>query len=163
METKSSSKVIRSFIKRFSIVALLILGFSSWVVLTQRSQYLDIVETHEIDLVKSNILTFNTWLENRVEYTSILSGMIGDELERAGKTSSKYDRIADVFSLFGSRFTGCVQLRYLSPQGRELVRINISTGTRKEWRSAIFRIRVAGIILKKHKKLAMMSLFQASI
>ncbi|NDV25772.1 diguanylate cyclase [Desulfovibrio sp. JC010] len=128
MQTKSSSSVFLYFIKRFFFVALFILVFSAWGMLTQRSQYLDIVKTHEVDLVKSNISTFNTWLESGVEYTTILAGLVGDELGRQGKTALKYDGIAEVFSVFGSRFNGCAQLRYISPHGMELIRVNIADG-----------------------------------
>ncbi len=128
MKTKKSSSVFFYFIKRFSLVAVLILAVSAWALLTQRTQYLNIVENHEVDLVKSNISAFNSWLESDIEYTAILGGLVEEILAGPGDFYVKRERIAELFSVFGSQCKGCVQLRYLSSQGMELVRVNIDAG-----------------------------------
>ncbi|WP_321402291.1 diguanylate cyclase [Maridesulfovibrio sp.] len=128
METKSSNNVFLYFVKRFFFVALLIFVVSAWGVLTQRAQYLEIVKNHEVDMVKSNISTFNTWLESGVAHTAVLAGLVAEQLNGPGDSNIKYDRIANVFSVFGSQCSGCAQLRFLSTQGMELVRVNITDG-----------------------------------
>ncbi|ACS81072.1 sensor domain-containing diguanylate cyclase [Maridesulfovibrio salexigens] len=128
MKTKTTSSVFLYFIKRFSVVAVLILAVSAWALLTQRTQYHKIVENHEVDLVKSNISAFNSWLESDIEYTAILAGLVEEQLTGPGDPYAQRENIAELFSIFGSRCKGCVQLRYFSPEGMELVRINIDAG-----------------------------------
>ncbi|NDV22799.1 diguanylate cyclase [Desulfovibrio sp. JC022] len=128
MKTKNSSSVFLYFIKRFFIVAILIIAVSAWALVTQRNQYLNIVKNHEVDLVKSNISAFNSWLESGIEYTGILAGLVEDQLAMQGDPHEIDNRIAEVFSVFGSRCKGCVQMRYLSSDGMELVRVNIADG-----------------------------------
>ncbi|WP_419778609.1 diguanylate cyclase [Maridesulfovibrio sp.] len=128
MEMKNSNSVFFCFIKKFFFVALLILLVSAWGILTQRTQYLNLVKTHEEDLVQTSVSTFSTWLESGVEYTSILAGLVGGLLGDHGADGERYDDVAEIFSVFGLRCNGCVQLRFLSPQGMEMVRVNIADG-----------------------------------
>ncbi|TIH15677.1 diguanylate cyclase [Marinifilum sp. JC120] len=128
MKTKSSSSVFLYFIKRFFLVAVLIIAVSAWAMIAQRNQYFGIVKNHEVELVKSNISAFNSWLESGIENTTILAGLLEAQLAMRGDPYGIDDQIADIFSVFGSRCKGCVQLRYLSPQGMELVRVNITNG-----------------------------------
>lgn len=128
MEIRNSNSVFLCFIKRFFLVALLILGLSAWGILTQRSQFLDIVKTHEVDLVQTSVSTFSTWLESGVEYTSVLAGLVGGIMGDRAAKGKQYDDVAKIFSVFGLSCNGCVQLRFLSPQGMEMVRVNIADG-----------------------------------
>ncbi|HAS88514.1 MAG TPA: diguanylate cyclase [Desulfovibrio sp.] len=128
MKTKSSSSVFLYFIKRFVLVAVILLAVSAWAILTQRNRYLSIVEDHEVNLVKSNISAFNSWLESGVGYAAVLSGLVEKQLSASGDQYAERGRIADIFATFGSQSKGCVQLRYISPEGMELVRVNIDGG-----------------------------------
>lgn len=128
MKTKKSSSVFLYFIKRFSLVAVMILAVSAWAMLTQRDQFFEIVENHEVDLVKSNVTVFSSWLESGVESTTIVTGLVEEELTKFDDSDVR-DRIAEIFFIFGSRCKGCVQLRFLSPQGMEKVRVNIADGS----------------------------------
>ena len=128
MEIKNSNSVFFYFATKLLIVALLILGVSAWGIITQRSQYLNTVKTHEVDLVQTSISTFSAWLESGVEDTSIVARLVADKLENKGSDGFKYDDVAEIFSIFGLRCQGCVQLRLLSLQGMELVRVNITDG-----------------------------------
>lgn len=129
MESKNSSTILKCFIKRYLPVAVLILVVSIVVLYSQRTQYFDMVRSHEVNLIKGDYNTLSSWLESGVEDVVVLAGLVEESMRGTGKFSDKCSDIAKIFSIFGMERKNCVQIRYLSPQGKELVRVNIEQGT----------------------------------
>ncbi|WP_432738215.1 sensor domain-containing diguanylate cyclase [Maridesulfovibrio sp. FT414] len=123
-----NSSVLRCFVKRFLPVAGLIFVVAVGVLLSQRTQYIDLVKSHELSLAKSSRIAMKDWLEAGIEDVSFLAGLVQGCMGREGTIPEKYNSMAAVFSTFGEENRNCVQIRFLSPLGRELVRVNMVKG-----------------------------------
>lgn len=128
MESKCDNTVLRCFLKSYTPVAVLILAVAVGVMVIQRTQYVDLIEDHEVNLIKADYITLSSWLESGVEDVGLLACLVSDQLEGDGAVADKYDDIAMMFSVFGVTRRNCVQVRFLSNEGWELVRINVSNG-----------------------------------
>lgn len=128
MESKCGSTVLKCFLKRYLPVAALILAVAVGVLFNQRAQYVELVKDHEVNLIKADYITLSSWLESGIEDVGVVSGLIEERMNRGGSLAAKYDDIAKFFSVFGVERRNCVQVRFISTQGWELVRVNISQG-----------------------------------
>ncbi|CCO23681.1 sensor domain-containing diguanylate cyclase [Maridesulfovibrio hydrothermalis] len=128
MVSKCSSTVLKYFLKRYLPVAVLILVISAGVLYTQRAQYVELVKDHEINLIKGDYIALSSWLASGIEDISLISGLVENRMIADGSFAEKYDDIAKIFSIFGQERRNCVQVRYISTKGKELVRINMDQG-----------------------------------
>lgn len=137
--TTCTTAVFKRFAKRFLPVALSILVVAAVVLISQRRQYVHMVQDHEINLVKGDFIAFSSWFESGVEDVCFMAGMVEDCLNGPGPFDHKYEYLARIFAFFGKENRNCVQVRLLSPLGAELVRVNVDHGNAR---------RVAGEFLQ---------------
>ncbi len=123
-----SDNIFRCFIKRFTPIAVLILVLAFGAHFSQHRQYVNMVKNHELHLVKSDYIAFSDWLESGVEDVSFLAGLVENRLGSPGTIVDKHDDLASVFATFGRENSNCVQIRLLSPLGKEQIRINMDKG-----------------------------------
>lgn len=126
--SKDSKSVFKSFVRKFIPVSVVIGLVAFGVLYSQSRQFGDMVMSHEKHLLQSDYTVLSDWLESGVEAVSLLSGLVEKRLSESGTVSEKYNDLASVFAVFGRETKSCVQVRFLSPLGQELVRINVEEG-----------------------------------
>ncbi|WP_320171001.1 diguanylate cyclase [Maridesulfovibrio sp.] len=125
---KKKFPVIKRFAIRFLPVAVFILAVAVIVHINQRAQYVESVRSNELSMIYSDYITMTGWLESGIEDVSFLAGLVEKKMCRAGASPACMDDIADTFTTFAQENRNCVQVRLLSSQGQELVRINVEEG-----------------------------------
>ncbi|WP_031482962.1 sensor domain-containing diguanylate cyclase [Maridesulfovibrio frigidus] len=125
MNSKKKRNLIKLFVKSYLPVAVLILSVSIWVIYTQKRQYVDLVSNHEMNLAKGDCVALSAWVSTGVQDVGVVAGLVENSLRKGRDLRHQLDHIADMFSVFGREREICLQLRYISLQGKELVRINM--------------------------------------
>ncbi|SMF15689.1 sensor domain-containing diguanylate cyclase [Desulfovibrio gilichinskyi] len=128
MSNKKDCKPFKKSIKKYLLVTVVILAVAVWAISTYAEQYLLRVSKHESELTMNSCKQFNSWFELGVQDVSILSDLLETSLNKDVPLSSKLNEVAAMFTVFGSQRNICIQMRFFSTEGVELVRVNFKNG-----------------------------------
>ncbi len=117
-------KVFRIFLMRFLPLALIILAVSIWVIEMQRVQFLEMVQVKERKGIETDISVLNTWVDTRINDIAFLRDMVSLSYDESEELGEYFWRVSSLFLSFASAKSDYSQIRLLSPEGMELVRVN---------------------------------------
>ncbi|WP_291328321.1 diguanylate cyclase [Desulfovibrio sp. UCD-KL4C] len=124
MNNKKDSKLLKKCIKKYIVAAVVILTVAGWAIYNYTEQYLVHVSKHESELTINSCKQLNSWLELGVQDVSILSNLLEDILNEDAPLALKINEVAEIFTIFGKERDICLQMRFFSKDGIELVRVN---------------------------------------
>lgn len=119
-------KTLRIFLIRFLPTFLIILGISAWAISMQHNYFLSTIHLKETKGIKSDLGFVDAWLTSKTEDTVFIRNMVRMSLEKDRNREQKLSSISELFLKYAKAVDGCLQIRLLTPEGRESVRVNIN-------------------------------------
>lgn len=124
MKCKGNYNALKICMKKYILVTVIILSVAVWAISDYTKQYLLHVLEHEVELTTNGCKQFNSWIEIGSQDVTILCRLLENPSNKGVLLPLKLNDIAEIFDIFGEQRKSCVQIRYISKDGTELVRVD---------------------------------------